>query len=178
MLKIIYPQKVKLIVGIITNNCEVYDKAKMALRRRFGACDYESPQLEFRYTDYYEKELGKGLKRYFLSFKRLISPDKLASIKIITNSIEKKFLNNNRRIINIDPGYLNHSKLILATTKDYSHRIYLKKGIYAEVTLRFKDNTFAAWDWTYPDYQTQDYINIFNNIRQMYIKQIKCPQRI
>ena len=77
------------------------------------------------------------------------------------------------RIINIDPGYLDLSKLILASTKDYKHRIYLTKGIYAEVTLFYQDKTFCPWEWTYPDYKTGEYIEIFNRIRQIYAEQIK-----
>ncbi|MCM8762925.1 MAG: DUF4416 family protein [Candidatus Omnitrophica bacterium] len=152
----------------------VYTKTKKQLIRYFGNIDYESMPRPFNFTDYYGKELGAGLNRYFISFEKLLSPKDLAKIKIITNKLEKKFSVDSRRKINIDPGYLNLSKLVLATTKDYKHRIYLDKGIYAEVTLYYQARTFKSWPWTYPDYKTKDYIDIFNEIRQIYQKQLKC----
>lgn len=164
-------QPVKLIIGLIFKDNSVYSRAKAFLVRKFGRVDFESQTLDFTYTDYYEKEFGKGLKRAFISFKKLILPQQLAAIKTITNSLETRLSRNGSRRINIDPGYLELSKLVLATTKDYSHRIYLGKGIYAEVTLFYRRNTFCPWEWTYPDYRTEAYLKIFNRIRQIYIEQ-------
>lgn len=143
------------------------------MERRFGKIDFESPALPFIHTAYYEKEFGKNLKRKFIAFQKLILPHNLHKIKIITNKIEKKMAKGISRVINIDPGYLDLSKLILASTKDYKHRIYLTKGIYAEVTFFYQDKTFRPWEWTYPDYKTSEYIEIFNRIRQIYAEQIK-----
>lgn len=170
---------VKLIIGFILSRPKaffkedaVFAKAKDTLQRRFGKIDFESRELPFLYTDYYERELGKNLRRKFVSFKKLIPADALARIKIATNRLEQKLSLNNRRLINIDPGYLDLSKLVLATTKDYNHRIYLSAGIYAEITLFFQNKTFNPWQWTYPDYQTKSYIDIFNQIRGIYSRQI------
>lgn len=129
--------------------------------------------MPFTYTAYYEKELGYNLKRIFLSFNKLIGLEKIYKIKIYTNRLEEVLSVQGRRQINIDPGYLDASKLVLLSTKDYSHRIYLRNGIYAEATLVFKNKTFGPWPWTYPDYKTDTYINIFNSIRQIYLKQRK-----
>lgn len=129
--------------------------------------------MAFDYTDYYNEEFGSPLKRQFISFKKLINPDELAGIKVATNRLEKKLSHNSSRIINIDPGYLDMAKLVLATTKDYKHRIYLSKGIYAEVTLRYENKTFQPWEWSYPDYRTAQYLAIFNQIRQIYSSQIR-----
>ena len=167
-----YPEKVKLICGLITNNKEVYEKTKKILARLFGKIDFESGPFEFVFTKYYEKELGKKLKRRFLSFERLIDPEDIAGIKALTNNIEAKFSLQNKRQLNIDPGYLTLAKLVLATTKDYNHRIYLSRGIYAEVTLCYIGNSFQGWKWTYRDYLTQDYIHFFNKIRGIYQKQL------
>jgi hypothetical protein len=164
---------VKLIAGFIFKKESALEKAKFILKKRFGQIDFESKALNFTHTDYYERELGENLKRRFISFRKLIPPDELADIKIITNNIEKKLSSGKSRQINIDPGYLDLSRLILATTKDYTHRIYLNKGIYAEITLFYQDKTFRPWDWTYPDYRTDEYIAIFNCIRQIYAGQIK-----
>ncbi|MFA5362097.1 MAG: DUF4416 family protein [Candidatus Omnitrophota bacterium] len=167
-----YPP-VKLIVGFIFNDDNVYRKVKAILSRRFGAIDFESGVIPFRYTDYYEKEFGRDLKRSFVSFKKLVPLDRLARIKIITNSIEHSLAVKNRRTINIDPGFVDLAKLVLATTKDFCHRIYLNRGICAEVTLFYKGKSFRHWEWTYPDYRTPEYIAIFNHIRELYSKQLK-----
>lgn len=164
---------VKLIIGFIYKEDDIFNRAKAILEKQFGKIDFISPALPFRHTDYYEREFGRDLKRRFVSFKKLISPQNLFQIKIITNKFEKKLSDGAFRLINIDPGYLDLAKVILASTKDYKHRIYLNKGIYAEVTLFYQDKTFKPWQWTYPDYKTQEYIAIFNQIRQIYVEQIK-----
>ncbi len=164
---------VKLICGFIFSNNELFEKTKAVLSKKFGRIDFESESLIFNYTNYYEGELGKGLMRSFISFERLILPHRLASVKIYTNKLESRFLTDVRRCINIDPGYVNGAKLVLATTKDYSHRIYLSKGIFGEITLVFKGDSFTPWQWTYPDYKIESYIKIFNHIRLNYLKQLK-----
>jgi hypothetical protein len=163
---------VKLITGFIFNDNDYFLAAVKILERKFGETDFQSQVLPFIYTDYYKQELGEGLKRSFVGFRRLIRPEHLPGIKIFTNKLEQRLSRKKKRRINIDPGYLDHSKLILATTKDYSHRIYLSRGIFAEVTLSFQNRTFAPRDWTYPDYKTDAYIKIFNQIREIYDRQI------
>lgn len=166
-------QLVKLIMGFIFKDEQIFNRAKIILKRHFGIIDFESQTLPFVHTSYYEREFGRDLKRKFVSFKKLISPANLAKIKITTNQIEKKLSKDTKRRINIDPGYLNRVKLILASTKDYKHRIYLNKGIYAEATLFYENKAFRYWDWTYPDYKTPQYLTIFNKIRELYAQQIK-----
>jgi len=164
---------VKLVIGMFTNRIELFPEALKGLEKRFGPVDYESPLLPFNKTDYYEEEFGKNLKRKFYSFKKLIKAEDLPRIKIFTNNLEKKFSEGGKRSINLDPGYLAPAKLVLATTKDYQHRIYYGKGIYGEATLRYKKKSFIPWEWTYPDYRTKEYIKIFNHIRKIYMKQLK-----
>jgi len=118
--------------------------------------------------------MGKDLKRKFISFQKLIPPPRISEIKLFTNGIEKRFAKVNKRRINIDPGYLNSAKLVLATTKDFSHRIYLRKGIFAELTLFYEDKKFHPLKWTYPDYCSQPYYDILNRIRDIYVEQIKA----
>lgn len=166
-------EKVKLIIGMISNEQELFKTVLWLLQRRFGEVDFVSPILNFDHTTYYNKEMGNGLKRNFLSFKKLIKLSGIEKVKLLTSSIEKRFLRYGRRRINIDPGYVELSKLVLLTRKDYSHRVYLGRGVYAEATLHFKNGTFNAWEWTYPDYKTKEYINIFNEIRNIYKEQKK-----
>lgn len=164
---------VKLIIGFIFKEESIYDNAKGILQRYFGEIDFESPLFDFTHTDYYQKEFGTPLKRKFVSFKKLIPAQNLPKIKITTNKIEQRLSCGASRLINIDPGYLDLSKLVLASTKDYRHRIYLDRGIYSEVTLFYQNKTFNPWEWTYPDYKTSEYIALFNQIRQIYSEQIK-----
>lgn len=171
------PHRVKLIIGMLAKNKKLFDSIEEFFVKKFGQIDYRSSVLLFDHTDYYKKEMGHPLKRRFISFKRLIRPDKLPDIKLITNSLEAKFAKGKsgslKRQMNIDPGYVSDSKLILATVKDYFHRIYLKKGIYAEVTLTWQKGSFRPFEWTYPDYQGVEYIAIFNAIRNSYMKERK-----
>jgi hypothetical protein len=175
---------VKLVVGMFTNRLGLFGEAAQALAERFGPVDYASPILTFDKTDYYEDECGKDLKRQFYSFKELIKADELPEVKIFTNSLEWKLTPHpaqgatrsekiGKRSINLDPGYITPAKLVLATTKDYQHRIYYRKGIYGEVTLRFKDGSFIPCEWTYFDYRTKEYIEILNYIRSVYMEQLK-----
>ncbi len=165
---------VKLIVGFIFNDDGALIKAKSCLKKHFGQIDFESIILPFTHSNYYDKEFGDNLKRQFISFKKLINAEKLADIKILSNRIEDTLaFNHGPRKINIDPGYIDMAKLILATTKDFVHRIYLKKGIFSEVTLFYRDKSFSPWEWTYPDYKTNEYLSIFNQIRDIYAQQTK-----
>lgn len=165
-----HPDKVKLVVGLLSEDTVLFRKVKEQLEGRYGAVDSESLILDFGHTNYYREEMGENLKRIFYSFKRLVDPADIYKVKLRTNLIEKRFLANGKRVINIDPGYLNLSKLVLFSTKDYIHRICLNKGIYAEVTLFYKDDTYNPWPWTYPDYKTEVYIKFFNSIRAIYKK--------
>ena len=171
--KISKHQPVKLIVGFIFKEGAYFNKAKTILEKKFGSIDFESTALPFVHTDYYEKEFGRDLEKKIISFKRLIKPQSLSKIKVTTNRIEEKLSREGRRRVNIDPGYLDLAKLVLASTKDYKHRVYLNHGIYSEITLFYENNSFRFWEWTYPDYKTGEYIEIFNRIRKIYGQQIK-----
>ena len=164
---------VKLVVGMISGRKPLFDAAQRELIAQFGPLDYESALMSWEFTDYYSRELGENLWRKFLSFERLIDPDRLAGIKLFTNQLEGKFSEGGTRRINLDPGYLDGAKLVLATTKNRDHRIYIGQGIFAEVTLHFRGKSFRAWEWTYPDYATPEYIAIFNEIRGLYREQMK-----
>lgn len=168
-------EKVQLIIGILSADKLIIEKAVQRLSEQYGLLDYESEFIDFIFTDYYETEMGKNLLRKFISFKKLINPEILPDIKIFTNKLEEKFLTTEgKRLINLDPGYITLGKLVLATTKNQQHRIYLRNGIFAEVTLRYTNKTFTNWEWTYPDYRTKKYVDIFNHIRELYKE--SCPE--
>lgn len=160
--------KVKLVIGLIYKDEAIFIKARQKLRKKFGKIDFESAGIDFNCTDHYEVEMGKGLKKKFISFSKLVPIQDLYRIKLYTNRLETKFLTAKCRQVNIDPGYIDLAKLVLATTKDYAHRIFLRKGIFAEIALSFRGNSFSANEWTYPDYRSKEYIGIFNQIRKLY----------
>lgn len=166
----------KLIVGIIkAKDCET-EKVLEILQEKFGAIDFRSQTIPFNYTHYYEKEMGQALTREWISFEHPVKAEELKSIKLTTMEIENRFKRpvhtdagrNGTRRVNIDPGYITLSNLVLASTKNYSHRIYLGNGIYAEVTLIYKNHHFHPLEWTYPDYRAN--LNVFEEIRDKFKK--------
>jgi len=171
--KILPNKPVKLIIGLIFKDKETLLKATATLSRHFGKIDFSSETIPFNATDYYAQEIGTNLSRKFITFEKLIRTDSLAKIKLLTNKIEDRLSLKEKRQINIDPGYLTLAKLVLASTKDFVHRIYLGRGIYAEVTLFYKNNSFQPGNLTYPDYRSPDCITMFNRIRDIYAEQIK-----
>lgn len=164
------PHKVKLVIGILSNNMGAMGRASAALKRMYGPVDLESPLMDFDHTRYYACEMGEGLKRKFMSFARPVDPARIGRVKISTNRLETMLSEGGRRTVNIDPGYLDCAKLVLLSTKDHAHRIYLGAGIFAEVTLFYRDGGFHAWPWTYPDYRTAPYRAVFKAIRDLYTK--------
>ena len=156
---------VKLIIGMIAPDEPGFDHAQGVLTEKYGELDYESPVLPFDRTDYYAQEMGEKLLRKFISFKNLFPPDSLSDIKLYTNELEERLSNAGRRTINLDPGYITQAKPVLATTKNHIHRIYIGKGIYAEITLFYKEGSFRPFPWTYPDYRKSEYLKIFEEIR-------------
>lgn len=169
------PAPAKLITGLFSAQVPQFTLIKKILEKNFGEVDSETDVLDFSCTAYYEKEFGKNLKRKFFSFKRLIPLRKNYEIKLCTNKIERRLSGNNKRTINIDPGYVSLTKLVLFTTKNRSHRIYLDRGIYAERELEYVGGTFRPLDWTYPDYRTAGYIEFFNSVREAYKRETtKC----
>ena len=166
-------EPVAFIMSILYGDADQAEQALKIIGRQYGLIEFRSDPFEFSMTDYYTAEMGGNLRKFFCCLKDPIMPDELPAIKLSTNDIEQMFADSssgipNRRI-NIDPGYVTLSKLVLASTKDYSHRIYIGKGIYAEVTLRCIGGTLIPLDTTYPDYRTPLALDFFNQVRA-YVK--------
>jgi hypothetical protein len=167
---------VKLICGIIAIRDDIFARSTAYLTDSFGPIDHTSTLMDFKFTDYYKKQMGEGLKRKFVSFAEIVPPDKLSEAKIQTNVLEdeiKKEFGSVKRIVNLDPGYMTASALIMATAKDFSHRIPLQKGIYAHLEFLFGKNEVKTLNWTYPDYRTEEYQRFFLEVRKIYLKQLK-----
>jgi hypothetical protein len=177
MLELTNPNPVKLIVGILAANHQCLHAATEALTDKFGRADFVSEVWPFDKTDYYKDQTGQRILRQFVSIERLVKPGKLAKIKHITNKLEQKLAAKLAlplpRPVNLDPGIIETSKLVLATTKNYSHRIYIGKKMYAEVTLLFDKGHWKPFDYTYPDYRQQCYFDFFDKVRTRLAEQLK-----
>jgi len=166
---------VKLFSGIIAPDKNSLDETITALTEMFGAIDIKSEIIPFDFTEYYADEMGKNLLRQFVAFEKLISPDEIADIKLKTNALEEQMGSAEngalKRRVNIDPGYIAPSKVVLATAKDFSHRVYLGQGIYGEVTFGFKKKGgLAFFDWTFPDFRSGKYDDFFIKTRERLMK--------
>ena len=173
-----HPLHAKLIIALTSNISELFVKAQQVLEEQFGPIDLKSKSYPFTFSNYYAKEMGPHLQKQIVSFEKLIDKGMLAQVKLTTNEMEKTFSLPSRqgyqRQMNIDPGYLTNSKLVLASTKNFSHRIYIGSGIFAEITLRyFRERGFEPLEWTYPDYCTplvRDYLQL---VRIHYMRQLR-----
>ena len=163
---------VKLISSLFSSDKAFIHEVIRVLERRFGSVDWTSPELFFDRTQYYAKEMGWPLHRHFVSFKKLIRPQDVVEVKLETNRIENEYLEDGNRKINIDPGYISLERLILATGKNYTHRIYMSKGIFADLTLIYNRGSFKPLDWTFKDYASPEIINLFNHVREKYKRQL------
>jgi hypothetical protein len=168
MAAITSPQPVKLICGLITSNVTCFATARTELKRLFGNEDLVSGILPFDLTEYYDDEMGTPLLRQFLAYETLIDPGMLGPIKRTTNQIEADLADRPprrvARTVNIDPGYVAQSKLVLGSMKDFAHRVYLGEGVYAEVTLQYRGG-WQALPWTFPDYASGRYDAFLRQVR-------------
>ena len=172
------PPRAKLFCGLLASDLDLMSLAVRRLRKHFGPVDLESQVWPFDETDYYRAEMGDQIKRRFVFFEQLISVERLSDVKRLTNDLETRICDetlraHNRRPVNIDPGYMTLSKLVLATTKDYSHRIYIDRGIYAEVTLHYENGAWRPYPWTYRDYASDSYHACFHSARERLKSQLK-----
>jgi len=165
-----------LVVGMFMKDRSFFEQVVSILIKKLGPIDMVSRWFNFDYTTYYEKEMGKPLYRRMISFIGLIDPVQLPEIKLITNQIELQFAYDQKRNFNIDPGYIVPERFVLATGKNYTHRIYLNRGIFADLTLIFQKGQFQKLPWTYPDYAADNVKNFLNNVRQHYLMSMKEKQ--
>lgn len=162
------PAPAKLIIGLYMNDSGLFEDLFKKLTNIFGSSDMISGWMPFGDTHYYEEEMGHPLWRRLISFNRLIDQMDLADIKLATNMIESEFLFSGKRRVNIDPGYMLLERFVLATGKNFSHRIHVGKGIYADLTLIYRGNGFITLPWTYPDYAKENMMAYLERIRAKY----------
>ena len=162
---------VKAFAAITFSDETQLDSVLSLLSENFGKIDLQTDLFSFdSFTDYYQAEMGRNLKKILISFEDSIPVSFLPKMKIKTNALENQFLQDKRRRVNIDPGYLTLAKVVLATTKDYIHRLYLIDGIYGDLHLSFKDGQYRPQAWTYPDYRQHEVQAFFLKMRIIYQK--------
>lgn len=175
------PPLVKLICGLIASKVEWFDPAAEALAEALGPIDHASEIMDFDFTHYYDREMGSPLHRWFVSFAEPVEPDALVEAKLRTNAIEADFVRRYggevRRPINLDPGYVEWSKLVLASMKNFAHRIYLGRGVYAEVTLIYHRGRWDPLAWTFPDFASSRYHAFLSAVRDRLRQTSASPAR-
>lgn len=172
------PSKVKLFIGLIYQADSSIEDLFAKLEEELGDIEYVSDEKAFDHSSYYEREMGAALRRKLITFSGLINRTDIVGIKAFTNSLEEVFSYGGNRTINIDPGYIAQEHLILATGKGFSHRPYLGSGVYADLTLVYKDNEYRILEWTYPDYRSHEIRALFKKLRRRYVKQLEKESNI
>ncbi len=166
-----YPP-VKYICAVTIADIHLWEKVQVQLENLLSPIDLMMDWFPFHYTDYYTPEMGSGLQKRMVAFQQLRPAEDLPEIKLATNLIEETLSGSPQRRVNLDPGYVTAARLVLATTKDYSHRLYLGKGIFGDVHLRYRHKRFEPMEWTYPDYREPFVIQFFEEVRIKYLRQL------
>jgi len=167
------PQPAKLVVGLFLRKQSLLRAVSEELSSAFGPIDMVSPWLPFNYTSYYETEMGTPLFRRVFAYKHLILQRDLPEVKITTNAVERQYSAGGKRQVNIDPGYLLRERFVLASGKNFCHRIYLDQGIYADLTLVYQKNAYQKLPWTYPDYADSPVVRFLEHVRNKYVIDLK-----
>ena len=171
------PPPALLVVAAFSRHDAALEWARQKLAARFGPIALASPPYAFHHTAYYEAQMGPGLVKLLWAFADLVPAESLAEIKLATNQLENELAQQKRytepRPLNLDPGLLTLGKFVLATTKDQQHRIYLGRGIFAEVTLRYRAGTYRPWPWTYADYREPLVLDFLGQARDYYRRRLR-----
>ena len=163
------PKPAKLVIGFFLKEKDLVVSVVKTLVDKFGPVDIVSSWFPFNFTTYYEAEMGAPLFRRMLAFETMIKQSALSDIKLTTNDLELEYSKNSKRMINLDPGYMLRERFVLATGKNYSHRIYIGKRIYADLTLIYTKGRFRKLPWTYPDYAEQNMLTYLERVRNKYV---------
>lgn len=162
-----------LVMGVLSSLPDSHPQVFALLHSAFGPIMRVTKPMPFTFTDYYDEEMGTPIHRFFVLFERLVDPSSLPSVKLETNRLERMLAVDGKRRINLDPGLLSAGNLILATTKNRSHRIPLRDGIYGEVTLIYAKGEFRSLPWTYADYRSEPIRELFAGLRSEYLKRLR-----
>jgi hypothetical protein len=167
------PEPVKPVAAVFSADVEGIAQAAVRLEEIAGQLDYISEEMSFDQTEYYRDEMGGPLVKRFFASERLIDPADLVGIKKECWRLEKEFTAGDRRMVNIDPGYVSADKLVLATGKSSACRIYLGQGVWADLTLIYQNGDFRTMPWTYPDYASDPVRRVMTDVRKKYLNQLR-----
>ncbi len=167
---------VKLLVAILWSDLTILQKALAQIQDRWGAVDFSGQDRPFDVTDYYQAEMGVDIRRRLVSFSKLIEPEGLVTAKLNCNDIEGELSSNQHRSVNLDVGYLDHSKLVLASCKFAGQKIHLGRGVYADLMGRYQAGRYRPFEWTFPDFRDGRYDSDLNQIRRTYLDQLRCAK--
>jgi len=162
---------VKYFVAVLYRDKERFDDAMRCLVERWGAADIIGPAREFDVTGYYQPEMGAPLFRVLASFEKLYDPMVIVEMKLECNEIERRLSVDDRRTVNLDAGYLDHNKVLLASAKEAGQKVYLGKGIYADLSGRYKEGRYRPFEWSFPDFRDGRYDGELLKMRSAYMKQ-------
>jgi len=162
-----------LFSGILYVRRDALENSLDLLRGAFGPVNYESGEIPFTVTDYYIPEMGSPILRKFVAFDRLVDPSRLADIKLKTIEMENTLAPEEKRTVNLDPGYMDYNKVVLASAKYNGQKIYLGRGIYADPTLCYEKGKFLPYAWSFPDFKLGIYDDVFLKIREQYMAALK-----
>lgn len=169
-------EDVKLFAAVLWSNRDALAAAIQGATDRWGPIDHEGLDHAFDLVGYYQREMGANLRRRLVSFARLISPECLVEAKLSAREIEGKTADptSGQRRVNLDVGYVDHHKVVLASIKGLGHKIYVRQGIYADLVCRFERGGFSFFPWTFPDFRAGLYDNDLSTIRTLYLAQRKA----
>ncbi|MFQ5648796.1 MAG: DUF4416 family protein [bacterium] len=166
------PDPVKFVLAVTYREPGLVQEALEPFSHECGKPDCNSPAFVFNHTRYYEKEMGQDLSKQFMSFENLGNREKLVELKLLALSVEQSLTQNQKRRVNLDPAYLELAKLVVASTKNFAHRIYLANGIYGDVQLQYRNGGFIPNSWTYADYRSDLMTEFLTRVRSIYQHQL------
>lgn len=167
------PPSVKYFIAVLFKDRADLERARELIIGRWGELDFEGTDHLFDVTDYYEQEMGAPLFRRLLAIEKLYEPTLVVDMKLACNEIEDRLAAGGRRMVNCDAGYLDHNKVLLASAKEAGQKIYIDRGIYADLAGRYKSGKYRPFEWSFPDFKDGRYDAELCAIRALYLKQVK-----
>jgi len=170
------PDPVKMLVAVLWANANALQMVLKRMVEIWGNIDFQGQDHLFDMTNYYESEMGRPLFRRLITFQHLVSPGTIVEAKLVCNGLEERCRGSAGRQVNLDSGYLDHNKIVLASVKGLGQKIFVGQGIYVDLVARYRQGRFQPFEWTFPDFKDGRYDNELTKIRGVYLQQLRCLQ--